>query len=79
MAYFRVGTESIDLVEARKTTENTIRPASGLSQIQNGSIVVEWLALLLCIRDVPGSNLGPETGYPEVFVVFLSPSRQMPG
>jgi hypothetical protein len=27
---------------------------------------------------LPGSNLNPETGYPdEVFVVFLSPSRQM--
>jgi hypothetical protein len=25
---------------------------------------VEWLTLLLCIREVPGSNLGPETGYP---------------
>jgi hypothetical protein len=26
--------------------------------------VVEWLTLLLCIREVPGSNLVPETGYP---------------
>jgi hypothetical protein len=29
------------------------------------NFVVEWLALLLCIREVPGSNLGPETGYPD--------------
>jgi hypothetical protein len=36
--------------------------------------VFEWLKLLLRIRVVPGSNLCPETGYPEVFVVFLSPS-----
>jgi hypothetical protein len=41
--------------------------------------VVEWLTYLLPIREVPGSNLGPETGYPEVFVVFLIPSRQIPG
>jgi hypothetical protein len=29
------------------------------------NVVVEWLVLLLCIREVPGSNLGPETGYPD--------------
>jgi hypothetical protein len=29
------------------------------------NIVVEWLAFLLLILEVPGSNLGPETGYPE--------------
>jgi hypothetical protein len=34
----------------------------------------EWLALLLRIRDVPGSYLGQE-----VFRGFLSPSRQIPG
>jgi hypothetical protein len=27
--------------------------------------VVEWLAFLLCIREVPGSDLGPDTGYPD--------------
>jgi hypothetical protein len=27
--------------------------------------VVEWLIILLRIKGVPGSNLGPETGYPE--------------
>jgi hypothetical protein len=34
------------------------------------------LAFLLRIREVPGSNLGTETGYPEDFVVYLSSSRQ---
>jgi hypothetical protein len=29
------------------------------------NIVVEWLTLLLCIQEVLGSNLGPETGYPD--------------
>jgi hypothetical protein len=29
--------------------------------------VVECLTLLLRIWEVPGSNLGPETGYPDVF------------
>jgi hypothetical protein len=41
-----------------------------LLRIQNTTspdrkVVVEWLTLLH-IREVPGSNLGPETGYPEV-------------
>jgi hypothetical protein len=29
------------------------------------NIVVEWLALLVRIREVPGSNLGLQTGYPD--------------
>jgi hypothetical protein len=29
--------------------------------------------------EVRGSNLSPETGYPEFFVVFISPSRWMLG
>jgi hypothetical protein len=28
------------------------------------NVVVEWLALLLRIREVAGSNLGPGNGYP---------------
>jgi hypothetical protein len=28
------------------------------------NVVVEWLTLLLRIREVASSNLGPETGYP---------------
>jgi hypothetical protein len=27
------------------------------------NVVVEWLKLLLRILEVPGKNLGPETGY----------------
>jgi hypothetical protein len=42
--------------------------------------VVERLTLLLSIREVPGSNLGPETVYvDEFFLIFLSPFRQMSG
>jgi hypothetical protein len=29
------------------------------------NVMAEWLTLLSHIRDVPGSNLGRETGYPE--------------
>jgi hypothetical protein len=29
------------------------------------NVVVERLTLLLHIREVPGSNLGPKTGYPD--------------
>jgi hypothetical protein len=36
------------------------------------NVLVHWLALLR-IRDVHGSNLGPKTGYPEV---FLSSSKK---
>jgi hypothetical protein len=32
---------------------------------QSLNVVVEWLTLLLHIREVPGSNLSPETGYPD--------------
>jgi hypothetical protein len=34
-------------------------------------VAVEWLAILLRVRDDPVSSLGPETGYPEVFRGFL--------
>jgi hypothetical protein len=35
--------------------------------------VVEWLTLLLCIRDISGSNLGVETGYLDLrFSLFSS-------
>jgi hypothetical protein len=33
--------------------------------------VIEWLALLLRIRKVPGSNLFPKTGYSDIFCGFL--------
>jgi hypothetical protein len=39
---------------------------------------VEWLALLLRISEVSGSNLGTKAGYPDrFFVVLLSTSRQI--
>jgi hypothetical protein len=33
--------------------------------ILSANVVVERLTLLLRFRKVPGSNLGPETGYPD--------------
>jgi hypothetical protein len=35
------------------------------SQLQVPNIAVEWLTHLFRIREVPGSNLGPDTGYPD--------------
>jgi hypothetical protein len=32
--------------------------------------VTGWLKILFRIQEVPGSNLSPETGYPEVFRDF---------
>jgi hypothetical protein len=45
------------------------------------NVVVEWLNTLASYSGGPGFNLGPELGYPDLrfFVVFLSPSRRMPG
>lgn len=34
-------------------------------------VTVEWLALLLLIREVMGSDLGLETGYADSFFVFF--------
>jgi hypothetical protein len=35
------------------------------------NVAVEWLVPLLRIREILGSNLGPETGYPEGFRGFI--------
>jgi transcriptional regulator CtsR len=35
------------------------------------NIIVEWLALLLCIQDVSGSILGPGTGHSDFKVSYL--------
>jgi hypothetical protein len=35
-------------------------------------VLVEWLTLLLTIREVPGSILGRETGYPDCFLSLYS-------
>jgi hypothetical protein len=43
------------------------------------NLAIELVTLLFRIRKVPQSNLGQESGDYEVFVVLLSPSRQMPG
>jgi hypothetical protein len=37
----------------------------GIMRIRKSNVMVEWLALLLHFREVTGSNLGPETGYPD--------------
>jgi hypothetical protein len=38
------------------------------------NVEVEWLALLLYIREIPDSNLGLKTGYPKFSEIFLSPN-----
>jgi hypothetical protein len=45
------------------------------------NVMVERLTILLRIREVPDSNFGQEISYPDmnIFVVFLSPSKQMLG
>jgi hypothetical protein len=39
-----------------------------------------WMASIAAsYLGVPNSNLGPETGYTKVFLVFFSPTGQIPG
>jgi hypothetical protein len=55
-------------------------PAEWLLRSQTEQVGLE-LRFKTCIRELFGSNLGRDMGYPEwgFFVVLLSPSRQMPG
>jgi hypothetical protein len=47
-------------------------------RVKAPKVVAAWLAFLLGIGEVPGSNLDPQTAYPDwKFVFFLSSSRQM--
>jgi hypothetical protein len=45
--------------------------------IKQPNVMVEWLTLLLRIREVPGSNLGPADWLSRLrfFMVFVSPFR----
>jgi hypothetical protein len=36
------------------------------------NVAVEWLTLFLRISEVPGSNLDPETGYPDLRFSWFS-------
>jgi hypothetical protein len=40
-------------------------PLKALSIFASPNVVVEWLTLLLRIREISGSNFGPKTGYPD--------------
>jgi hypothetical protein len=40
---------------------------------EESKFFIEWLALLLSIREVTGSNLGPETAYPHRGFSCFSP------
>jgi hypothetical protein len=44
--------------------------------------MAKWLALMLCIFEIPGSNLGPDINYPDRgrrVMFFFSPSQQVQG
>jgi hypothetical protein len=63
---------------ASQTTKQSRDPQDIMYKtiVLSPNILVQWL-ILLRIREVPGTNLGPETGHPDWR--FLSPSRQMLG
>jgi hypothetical protein len=47
------------------TKRKEMDKAVGQFKYRSPHVAVEWLALLLRIRKVPGSNLGPEIGCPD--------------
>jgi hypothetical protein len=75
--------DAIDTCTA-ETLLGTITCMCGLLLLRKHMLIMslaisatESFAFLLRIQEIPGSNLGRETG-PRVSVVFLSPSRRMP-
>jgi hypothetical protein len=42
-----------------------VRNSEQGDEVNAPNVVIEWLTLLLRIREVPISNVGPETGYPD--------------
>jgi hypothetical protein len=42
---------------------NVLDKITLLSTLLEINIMIKWSTVLLPIREVPGSNLGPETGY----------------
>jgi len=48
--------------------------------VETPIVALESLARLLHMREAPGSNLGPEAGYPDrLFVIFLGSLKQILG
>jgi hypothetical protein len=47
------------------SSTNSAVNLTGLEEQFQPDVTVEWLALLLRIRKVPVSNLGPETDFPD--------------
>jgi hypothetical protein len=60
------------------SAEYTKLKIRSLSPTRN--VAAERIAFLLCIWEIPGSDLCPETDYilSEVVMVFLSPSKPTP-
>jgi hypothetical protein len=50
--------------------KNKGKSADAESKMEGPNVVAKWLALLLHIWEDLGSNLNPETSYPEVFHEF---------
>lgn len=62
----------------------TVYIAHGFRQIADSNTahkvkLVQEATLWICIAEVPASNLGLNTYYPEEYVVFFRTHRQMPG
>lgn len=62
--------DSVRLVQEKRSNRQTFTS-------KRPNVLVKWLALLIHIWEVPGSNLARRSA--EVFVVFFSLSRQMSG
>jgi hypothetical protein len=44
----------------------SVRSSHNIMNTNSPCVVVEWLTLLVRIREVPASNIGQETGYLKV-------------
>jgi hypothetical protein len=55
----------VQLVNKSPTFYGTRISLQRSQETKTPNVVVEWLTLMLRIKEVPASNPGPETGYPD--------------
>jgi hypothetical protein len=50
---------------ARTAVKDSVCPVESICTDGSSNVAAKWLVPLLCVREVPDSNVGPQTGYPE--------------
>jgi hypothetical protein len=74
---FFLGFQAVSFQKA-SSLQFSMHPYSSSSELhtKRPNVVLEWLTLLLLIREVPGSNIGPETAYPDWGISLFSQAFQ---